>query len=116
MQRMCSDIPPKSIQAHFLTRRLRARDFKYARGDAQASVSCDDLDACDPLRQLSALAGGKLCTGVETTAVVGVDCVDLLARAICEGRGGAQVRVKVAVAFEDVELVRCFIFVLGLCQ
>jgi hypothetical protein len=112
MQRMCPNIPPESIQAHFLTRGLCTRDFKYARGDAQPSIGRDDFDACNPLCQFSSFASSKLCTVLEVATISGVDCVNLFTGAICEGRGGTQVCVEIAVAFENVELVCCPLFIL----
>jgi hypothetical protein len=109
---MCSDVPPESIQAYLLTRSLCTRDFKHTRGDAQRSVSCDNLDTCNPLRQFSSFLWSELCTGIKITTILGVDCVDLVPRAVYERGGGTQVCVEIAVAFENVELVCGFVFFL----
>jgi hypothetical protein len=83
MQRVRPNIPPISIQAYPLTCRFRACGLEHSRSNSQAGVRCDDLDACDPLRQLASLSRRQLSTGVQITCVFVEDSIDFLACAIC---------------------------------
>jgi hypothetical protein len=83
MQRVRPNIPPESIQTYSLTRRFRACHLEDSRSNSQAGVRCDDLDACDPLRQLTSLSRRQLSTDVRITCVFIEDSIDFLACAIC---------------------------------
>lgn len=98
MQRMRPDIPPEAIQPHLPGRRPRARRFKHPPRDPQGRIGRHDLDARDPLRDLSPLRRRD----VSLRAVVGVDVGDFGAGEVGEGFGGAEVREEGAVAREDV--------------
>lgn len=99
---MRAHIPPEPIQADLPRRGPAAGDFEHARRDAQRRVRGHHLDAGDPLGEVAALARRH----AARLAVLGVYVGQLLADAVGQRLGGAEVREEVAVAFEDVEFFR----------
>jgi hypothetical protein len=112
VQRVRPNISPETVQPNLLACRLCTRDFKHSRGDSQTSVCRNDLDACDPLRQLTSLARRQFGAGIEITSIFLIDGVNLLACAVCKSSCSAEMGVEVTIAFENVELICCLLFVL----
>ena len=109
---MRPNVPPKPIQTYSRTRRFRACDLKHPGSDPQARIRCNDLDACNPFRQLTPLSRREFPTSIQIASVFVQDGIDFLACEVCQCRCGAEVGVEVPVAFEDVEFVCGFFFVL----
>jgi hypothetical protein len=109
VKRMRPDIPPVPIQSHAGTRCPGTRHLKDPCSDSQPRIRRHDLHRRDPFCRFAALARGD----VPLLGPRGVYRGDDLAGSVGKGLGGAEVRVEVPVALEDVEFIRGFVLVVA---
>jgi len=103
MQRMCPDIPPEPIQAHFARRRSGTRHFKHPRGDPQPSIRRYHLGTSHPLGELTSFS---CCQPGSVNRVLPIELIRFLARSIRQCLRSSEMSKEVAIGGEDVKLIR----------
>lgn len=98
MQRMCPDISPKPIQAHFTRRCPRSGNLKHPARHPQCRIRSHHLYTRHPFGYFSPLGGSN----VPLFGTVFIDGGDLKAGDIGERFGRAKVCEEGAIALEDV--------------
>ena len=98
---MSPNISPISIQPHLRCGRSGASHLKHPTGNSQRRIRRHHLHARNPFGHLPSVRGGD----VALLAVVEVDVADFVARDVCKGLGGSEVREVATVLLEDELLV-----------
>lgn len=100
MQRMRSDVSPKTIQPNFRRRRSCPSHLKNPARDFQRRICGHHLHARNPLSYITSLVGRD----VTLSSAVVVDVGDLLACHISQRFSGAEMRKEGAIMLKNIWL------------
>lgn len=109
MKRVGADVPPEPVQASLCGCRPGARHLEHACRHSQSRVRRHHLGTCHPFGKLTPLARRQ---GRSVFRVLAVYPGRLRAGSVDQGLGCSEMCQEVSVSAQNVELVRCFFFVL----